>query len=319
MKVLVTGATGYLGSRLCRHLMDAGHRVTATGRDPAKAPAAHEFHALDLHDLTLRLPAALDFDAIVHCAALSASWGRRDDFHRHNVAGTASVLALAGQRKVPRFIHLSSPSIFAALKDQLLLDEDTPPPARFLNHYAESKHLAEQAVEAFHGPARFILRPQAIFGPGETTLVPRLLDANERGGLPAFPGRRPVIDITEVRDVIQAIDLCLHVPAAANCRTYHLTAGDPLPLHDLLDALFRRLGTRLKTRTVPYPAARLAARAATLFPRKSEPRLTPYTLSILAHSRTLSIRRARDELGYRPAVSIDQALDDHATYWNSRR
>lgn len=318
MKVLVTGATGYLGSQLCRHLMEAGHQVTATGRDPSKAPDAHAFHAMALHELAAGLPSVLEFEAIIHCAALSASWGRKSDFHHHNVEGTAAVLALAKQRGTPRFVHLSSPSIFAALKDQLALAEDAPLPARFLNAYAWSKHRAERAVEACDGPSRFILRPQAIFGPGETSLIPRLIEANQHGGIPAFSGRRPLIDVTEVRDVIQGIECCLSAPALGTARAFHLTAGEPLPLHDLLDSLFTRIGIRPKIRQLPYRLVRMIARGADLVPRKNEPRLTPYTLSILAHSRTLDIRRARNELGYRPAISIDQALDDYATYWKAR-
>jgi len=322
MKIIVTGATGYLGSRLCHRLSCLGHRVIASGRSIERKPECDSFVVSDLESLNQQCSKIKHVDALIHCAALSASWGKKSDFFYHNVSGTKSMLELCRNLEIPRMIHISSPSLLARLSDQENLKESDLPPEIFLNDYAESKWAAEQRVKEATGFERVILRPQAIIGAGDTTLLPRLIETNLNSGIPIFPHRNPVIDVTHVENVIGSIVASLDVKATrSEVEVYHITNGEPRALLDLLGDFFRRIDMELRTKKISYPLAKIVATWSKHVARVlgvNEPRLTPYTLSILAHTRTLDITKAREKLGYQPEISLDQALDDCAESWLKR-
>ena len=161
-------------------------------------------------------------------------------------------------------------------------------------------------------PELVILRPRGLVGAGDPSLVPRLIDVHRRVGIPLFDGGRNLIDITAVENVALALRLALTAGDAAG-GVYNISNGDPRPFRDLLAGLLSRLGEPPRFRRLPRRAAwALAATLETLYgalPGRPEPPLTRYTLTTIAYSQTLDISRARDELGYAPAVSIDEALD----------
>lgn len=234
MKILVTGATGFLGSRLCRHLADHGHHVIATGRDERKAalllPRSIPFSPCDL-----MRPGSLSvkgMDAVIHCAARSSVWGRAQDFYRDNVSATERLALRCRSNSVPLFIQLSTPSIYAALEDRFDLDETALPTPRPLNHYAETKLEAERRLQQLaRDDFRVrLLRPQAIVGPGETSILPRFLRVNETSGIPVLRGGRATTDLIPVENVNDFISLLLRHPQDSVCRSYNLSNGQPQQL-----------------------------------------------------------------------------------------
>src|SRR4051812_13880012 len=148
MRVVVSGATGFLGGRLCRLLVEVGHEVVGLGRNAEKGRVLEEAGAKFLgSDLTIAPDAAFvtavgPADGFVHAGGLSSAWGPRADFMRANVNGTRHALALARAAGVRRFVFISSPSVYFRFADQVDLQEDEPLP-RPVNAYAESKQLAE--------------------------------------------------------------------------------------------------------------------------------------------------------------------------------
>src|SRR5688572_1821226 len=117
MRILVTGAGGFIGRHVASALAAGGHDVVATGRsgdalEPLAAEGVHA-HAADLAADPLDALAS-GCDAVVHCAARAAPWGRRTAFVRDNVVATQRLLEAAARANVRRFVHLSSPSIYSA-------------------------------------------------------------------------------------------------------------------------------------------------------------------------------------------------------------
>ena len=300
MRVLVTGGTGFLGAHVVRALTGAGHELRVFART---APQGG-----DLRDPAAVLAACAGIEAVVHAGALSAAWGKASEFHAVNVAGTENVLAACRAQGVRRLVHVSSPSVIFDGHDQHALTEQAPYAQRFLSVYSLTKKLAEERVHA-GGVPFVILRPKALFGPGDRTLLPRLVELARARKLAQIGDGRNAVDLTYVENAVDAILAALQSERALG-RTYHVTNGEHILLWDTIRAILRALGLAPELRHVSLPVASMLARALELRARVfgGEPRLTRYTVAILARTQTYNIRAAREDLGYRPRVSVAEGL-----------
>jgi nucleoside-diphosphate-sugar epimerase len=327
MKLLVTGGTGFLGRHLVWRAAAEGAEVVFTGRsaDAAAevirlAPAPVRWQTLEHGAPTapaILASAARGADAVVHCAALSAPWGRREDFQRANVASTAEVLAACQACGIPRLVHVSTPSLYFGFADRLDIREDAALPAP-ANDYVRTKHAAETLVQQAGLPAVTILRPRALFGPWDRTLVPRILRVMARGPVPLMRGGRIRIDLTYIDNAVAAAWLALTRPLRRPLNIYNVSNGEPRVLLDVLQVMAREFGLPLRTRRLPWPVVDLVARGLELAARLGdgrEPPLTRYGAGVLAFSQTLDVTALRGELGWQPTVSIDDGIRRHARWW----
>lgn len=326
MRVLVSGASGFIGSHVARHLAAAGHEVLALGRNPARlAPAQRagcRIRALDLAHDDLK-DAVQGQSAIIHCAARASPWGRPEEFHRDNVQATEQLLSAAAEvGSIRRFVHLSSPSIYFRFRDQQDLSEEFSPPHRWPTSYAKTKWQSECSVRRFQAMSPIILRPRAVFGPGDRAIMPRLIAVAERGFFPLPADGTAWSDVTYIDNLVSAVVAALEAPASLSGRAFNITNDEPVQIRDLLGRLFDALGIR--THMLPVPRAMLLAlaRGSELLSRLvgggREPRITLYGAGLLSYSQTLSIAAARRELSYAPMVSLDEGLQRFAEWWRTR-
>jgi len=322
MRVLVTGATGGLGRNAVDFLLEQGIDVRATGRNPQVGRALSQrgahFLALDLVTAEASaLRALLDgVDAVWHCAALSSPWGPREQFQDCNVRATSRLVQAAGECGASRFVHISTPAIYFDYSHRHGVTESFRA-SRPVNHYARTKALAEDAVQAagqrFPSTRVAILRPRAIFGPHDQVLVPRLQEMlrQHAGRLPLPRGGRAVIDMTYVGNVVQAMWLATRRADLPSGLAFNITNGQPARIAEVLHRLFtRELGCRMEILNIPALALTAAAavmECQALFTRR-EPRLTRYSVGVLSYDMTLDLARARALLGYEPAVSLEQGI-----------
>lgn len=326
-RVLVTGASGFIGAHVARHLHAVGHEVIATGRDPTRlamlSAAGMHTRVGDLSRDAL-LPLVDGADMVIHCAALSSPWGKRDRFLTANVLATERLLDASLQSGVRRFVHFSSPSIYFRLGDQFNTPEAFEPPRQWINAYAESKWLGEQSVRraVSAGLSSVILRPRAVFGEGDRAIFPRLLALAERGWFPQIGDGQARIDVTYVANVVAAAEACMRLDVTGDGRAFNITNGEPMPVSELLARLFGTLD--LKVRMVPLPRrlavtlGALAEKVANILPGQPEPRLSRYGVGVLGFSQTLDISAARQQLGYAPSISVADGIDRFACWWKSR-
>ena len=329
--VLVIGATGFLGGALARRLALAeGARVTATGRKQAVGEALEReaaggglrFVQADLAQAGAAEAACAGQAIVFHCAGLASPWGRYADFYRANVTATENVIrgcAAAGGR----LVYVSTPSLYFADQPRLNVAESDALPARQVTHYAATKLLAEQAVDraVAGGLSAITIRPRALFGPRDTTIMPRLVRQMERGRLRIIGQGDNQADLTFVDNVVDALLLCATAPAAALGCKYNISNGEPVRLWQVVAELCAALGYDAPRQHVPLPAAMALATAAewthSLLRRKGEPVLTRQAVRALALDSTLDIRAARRDLGYAPGVSVAEGLRRFVEWWKA--
>lgn len=312
MKVLISGISSPLGFYTSKLLKERGADVIGFSRTSLENPC--DIRTCNLHKLSSGC------DVIVHIAALSSPWGKKDDFFEINAEGTKRLLEASIANGCSRFIYISTPALYFKYKDGFNLDESQIA-SKPINFYAASKALAESYVNEFHkkGIETFILRPKALFGPGDTVLVPRLLKALANGGIPRFTKKDVIIDLTYVENVAEAILLAIDAPAKYSGSTYNITNDDPRPIDQVIEHLLNAMGLQYKERQMPYPLARALASLlefTSIFYRK-EPLLTGYAVGALTFSQTLSINKAKTELGYSPKISIEDGINRYATWWKT--
>lgn len=312
MRVLVTGATGFLGRYVVRRLLADGDTVWALGRNWADSADLVQAGALpiqaDLRDRAAVIAACARADAVIHAGALSAPWGRWADFQAINVGGTRNVLAGCQTHAVSRLVYVSSPSVVFSGHDHRNMTEDAPYPAVPASLYSASKRDAEIIIRASSVPA-VIVRPKALFGPGDTALLPRVVRAAQAGRLPQIGDGCNEVDLTYVDNVAHALALALRAPAAIG-NTYHITNDAHPRLWDVVRQVLRDLGVTSRLRRRPLAMMLLAARALETVAMLSgrEPLLTTYTVRILARTQTYDISAAKRDLGYAPIVLLDDAI-----------
>ena len=311
MRILATGASGFLGGRAAE-VLAADHQVVGTGRVfPPERRRLLEGAGVRLEIADLTAPAALGpllegIDAVVHCAALSTLWGRRDELQHLNV-DVAAQLSRACAEHGLRLVHISSPSIYnRAVHDdprwgtpERPVPEALPVGPRFDSDYARATHLAERAVIAAH-PTACLLRPRGIYGPGDTSIVPRLLAALETRRLPRLVEGDVLTDLTHVDNAAHAIRLAVgsEISGAVN-----IADGTPIAIWDSIDRLADHHGLPRPSHRLPAAPVERAAGIVEQVARRlgrAEPRLTATGIRLLTRGMRLDLTRARDELGYVP-------------------
>lgn len=312
--ILITGGTGFLGQHLARRLVDDGASVALMGRDFATLSPSLRGRVMlrpaDLRDRRAVVDACAGADAVYHAGALSAPWGRRRDFWDINVGGTAAVIEGCREQRVRRLIYVSSPSVVFDGADQHNLSDDAPYPRRFASFYSETKKLGEDQVNAARASLEtVIVRPKAIFGPGDRALLPRLIAAARAGRLPQIGDGRNRVDLTYVENAAHALQRALHAPAAVG-GTYTITNGEHPLLWEVIRSLLEQLGLPTKPRRIPLALAHVLASGMEFRSAITgiEPLLTRYTVAILARTQTYHIAHAVRDLNYTPLVSVEEGI-----------
>ncbi|MFQ6311117.1 NAD-dependent epimerase/dehydratase family protein [Lysobacter capsici] len=321
-RIVVTGATGFLGGALVRHLLATRPwtQVVGLGRDLERGRALQaqgiEFLAVDLTDEGAVHRALRGADTVVHSAALSSPWGRREAFVAANIDATDHVVTACIARQVRRLVHISTPGIYHDGQPHRGIREDHRLPARAVNDYAATKLIAERRLFercAIGGVSALALRPRAIFGPGDSAILPRIAQALRSGRLRRIGADDCTVDLSYIDNVVDAVVLAMDASWRLNGRVYNISNGEPVAIWDVIDRLADALSLPRPHKRMPKPVALALASAVEAFYRRfkpdSEPPLLRYGIELLSVDMTLDITRARDELGYRPRVSMDEALN----------
>ena len=293
MRIAVTGASGFVGGAVATALADREHDVTAYGR--TRGGWSHPLATYSVWDLTSGPHERDEFDAVVHCAALADDWAPFDLAERVNVQGTRAVVA---SFPGARFVHVSTSSVYDAFMPSRHVRETEPLPQRFLSAYSATKAAAELE---FAGTDAVILRPHAVYGLGDRTLLPRVIAAVRGRTLRLPEGAKADHTLTHVDNLVDAVIHSL-VPSAP-AGVYNIGDATDVPLDAVITEFLHRRGMPdVRLRSVPYGVAFAAAGALESVARatRRRPRITRYAVSQLGLERTFDLTAARSRLGYDP-------------------
>lgn len=292
--IAVTGATGFVGSHLVRALTAKGYSVIAFGR---RAGVAHA--QWDIAQGSLENPPYVD--AVVHCAAHVNDWAAHAESHRGNVVGTENVLKSFAS--TPLFIHVSSASVYDPFVSAPTLTERSPV-GNFLNAYSKTKWEAELLVSGAANRRRVIFRPHIIYGPGDTTVLPRLLAARRLGRFLVVGDGKNLISITHVENLVHAIIQTLKTDLPNGCEIFNVADERQGTVDTLINSLREALSIPEAILHVPripaYILGALEEGAYRLIGSKSPPLLTRYAVAQMAYGHALDISKIKRLLQYKP-------------------
>jgi nucleoside-diphosphate-sugar epimerase len=312
----VTGGSGFIGGRLIERLRADGHEVRALARseDAAARIRAHggEPVAGDLGDTGAIASGAAGCEWAFHAAAALGDWGDRDEFTRVNVEGTQNALVGTAQAGVRRFVHVGTEAALLAGRPLVEVDETAPlrPDSPVL--YSSTKARAEEFVlEANRKDFEtVVVRPRFVWGRGDTTLLPAMVEMVRAGRFAWIGGGRHRTSITHVENAVEGLVLAATRGTGGNA--YFVTDGEPVVFREFVSELLSTQGVQAPNRSIPAPLAGALAiggeTAWRLLPLPGSPPVTRFAYWVSSQECTLRIDKARAQLAYQPVKSRPEGL-----------
>jgi nucleoside-diphosphate-sugar epimerase len=323
---LVTGGCGFVGAAIARALKDRGDEVIVLDLAPECPVAGVDHRRVDITDKAAVTEACRGVDTVIHNASIvHTKQNKQDVVWAVNLGGTENMLEAARQNGVRRFIYISSGSVVYEGKDIENGDESLPYSSVSQAPYADSKIAAEKLALADNGKggmATCALRPHVVFGPGDNRFMPALLAKGRKGQLSIQVGRGIWLsDYTYVSNMTDAVLLADEALAKdglnsiAAGQAYFITNGEPMPFWDFIRKVAARLGfPPIKYRAPKSLIYAIAAvkegidtlKGGTL---NAEDGMTRFAIRYMCTHHYFSIEKARRDLGYNPAVSVDEGIE----------
>lgn len=308
-RAFVTGGSGFVGGRAITALRSRGIEVVALARSDSSVKTVEALGATSARG-DLEAKAALEAgcrgcDVVFHAAAHTDQFDPVAVHMRITTKGTENVLAAARAAGVKRFVHVSTEAVLADGNPIIRADEKRPIPAKALGAYPLTKGLAEQAVIAANGPGfeTVVVRPRFVWGKGDTNLLPEFVDAVKAGTFGWVSGGRYLTSTVHVDNVVEGLLLAAEKGTPGSI--YFVTDGAPVEFRDFITKLLATQGIDAGKRNIPRWLARTVV---TLTSWMKKPPLTKTAFALMAHEITVDDSKARRELGYKGAKTIDAGL-----------
>jgi nucleoside-diphosphate-sugar epimerase len=307
----VTGGSGFIGGRLIERLVGDGHAVRALARSDAAAEKVRTRGAEpvpgDLSDPDAMRAGAEGCEWAFHAAAMLGDWGTREEFEQGNVVGTSNTLGACAGAGVRRFVHVGTEAALLAGKPLVNVDETAPLRPDSPALYSSTKAKAERLVLDANrdGFETVVVRPRFVWGRGDTTLLPTMVQMVEAGRFAWVGGGEHRTSITHVDNTVEG--LMLGATRGRPGNAYFVTDGEPVVFREFVSELLRTQGVEPPTRSLPPWVAGAVATSGEatwhLLRLRGRPPLTRFAYWVTAQECTIRIDKAREQLGYQPVKS----------------
>jgi nucleoside-diphosphate-sugar epimerase len=312
----VTGGSGFIGGRLIERLRADGHTVRALARSDRAAARISERGgepvAGDLNNVDAMRAGAEGCEWAFHAAANLQDWGPPEEFERDNVEGTRNVLRASAQAGVRRFVHVGTEAALLAGRPLVNVDETAPLRPDSPALYSSSKARAEQFVSDANreGFETVVVRPRFVWGRGDTTVLPTMVELVRSGRFAWIGGGRHLTSTTHVDNAVEGLVLGATRGAAGNA--YFVSDGEPVVFREFVTELLSTEGVEPPTRSIPASVAGVLASVSETAWRTlslpGRPPVTRFAYWVSSQECTIRIDKARQQLGYEPVRSRADGL-----------
>ena len=329
MRVLITGASGFLGGHIADACVCRGDQVKVIIRNTSDTSSlkAHGNKISYVHgtieDENACLEATSGVDIVFHAAARVLEQGHRKQFIETNVEATKKLIVAARRNQVKKFVFISSPSVVAEFNNQIHINETYPYPKKPLNYYCDTKALAEQYALSQNSKEMLItsIRPRGIWGIRDKTgFVPKLLYKMQQEKLQNLANGYPVYaTLCHVSNVVHACLLAANSKQVGG-KAYFITDGQEVEVWSFLNDLAHLFDIPPVTKNMnTYMAKSIAMICECVWKlpylRKNVPLpLSMYALGLLSKTSTYDISRAKRDFGYQPITHKQVGFQELKTW-----
>jgi nucleoside-diphosphate-sugar epimerase len=330
MKLLVTGAAGFIGGHTAEAFLQKGHSVVGLVRAQSRADL---LKSLGVTLCTASLSNSADLqkamagvDVVVHTVAKVDPYGPWHEFVDTTVRGTQNILQAAINAGVSRFVHISSVGVYERPARPGILYEETCPfgtPYHW-SYYARAKIAAEKLVQDAHEQKRIattILRPTWVYGPRDTKIFGRVVSSLRTQNARWIGDGDNLLNLVYISDVANAIVLSATNPKAGG-QTYNIADDEnSVSQRQYLTKICERLDLPVPRSSLSYPAAHnlgfLCECIAHMTRFKIQPPITRLSALLLGGRRRFSNQKLREELGWHPIVRSEEGIERTIEWFRS--
>jgi nucleoside-diphosphate-sugar epimerase len=318
--ILVTGATGLVGSHFSEQAVAAAGRVRVLCRNPdavrALLPESVQIQQGDLSDQDSLQAACEGATIVVHCAAKVGDWGPTEEYRRINVHGTESLLQAAFRGgNLKRWVQISSLGVYSG-SDHYGTDETTPPNTQGIDGYTLTKVESEQLVQRYiadHQLPAVILRPGFIYGPRDRTVMPRLLERLQSGKFAYLGQPDKLMNNTSVVNLCHAIWRAIENDDAIG-KVFNIRDPQAVTKKHFIETICTAADLPKPKKIVPLHVARFLSwhmeKLWKLLGKQSAPLVNSARIKFLGRNLDFCIDKATRELGYQPPATFDEAMPE---------
>ena len=310
MKVIVTGASGFVGGHVARYLNEKGHHITGLSRRGIPDIGISHIKTDLSKTVTKKLPFK-NFDVIVHSAALTEFNANYDHAYAVNVFGTKHPYILAQKHKVKKFIHISSYSVYKEFTDRKRVNETFAKATAKTSTYSRTKLLAEEYLKKQKSMATICLRPHVVYGPGDMTVLSQFLEKIKFNKIVLPLDISKEFSITYVKNLVEGVDFFLSKKMDKGFHAFNISDKDVLDSVTLIQHFLDFSSPSARIYQVPKEIGYVVALVATLIARmqRKSPELTVDLINQLNNNSSLSLNKI-SKLGFESKYSFDEGLKE---------
>lgn len=321
MKILVTGGTGFTGKALVKRLLDEGHQVVALDyKEGLKTQELRDWGAEvvigSVVDKDVVEKAMEGVDVVQHLAAAFRELNVPNDYYDEvNVGGTRNVLESAYKHKVKKFIYCSTCGVHGNI--------DNPPggedaPIQPADYYQRTKYEAEPIVNEYFkkGMKTVILRPAAIYGPGDPERFYMIFKKVAKGSFPMFGNGKTFYHPLYIDNLVDAFLLAMEGDKGVG-EAYLIADEEYLQIENIVKKVGKALNIDVRIKHYPVMPVVVLGHIVekACKPFKIAPPIFPRRVDWYRQNRAFKIDKAKRDLGYIPRIGIDEGLRRTAEWY----
>jgi len=308
MKVLVTGATGFIGRYLVEDLIKNNYEVRVLTRQTSFKNKNIDIFLGDITKKETITDAFQDIQAVFHNAAYAMDWGSKSEMYKVNVEGTHNIADICKEKKIPKLIFTSSAGVYGFPNSNEDIDEDYE--KKPFNYYHKSKLESEYVLQKYTDLNVSIIRPCLVLGAGGNA-VKILLKRIEQNKMRFIGNGNTNISLVHPVDVVQCLRLALEKDKendVFNALSVICT------IKELLNEITNQMGIEPIKKHVPYILTYLNAFFAESI-LKNEPSLTRFRVKSFGTNRIISNKKAIKKLGFKPEYNLYEIVNDMVSWY----